>query len=217
MTSSSTHSAATRRQVRHGGRLIESLWQRQLKDGTTVFEASLRIGGKKKRKVLTARTLTEAIRQLDGLRVDRNRAVAHENPLINPTVAELFDEYLAHVQSRVGIRDERHRYTQSTANLYKREALLYITRQPPFHRGVRVRLVPLCTRLVFVLRLGGGLVEWPCVLAEVVHCFSSRDVGVLGRREEALRAQAEAPGQAGLGRSRPLGRLSQTARRASST
>ena len=148
MTSaSSSHGASTRQPVVHGGRRIPSLWQRALKDGATAYEASLRIDGKKKRVVLTARTVTEAIRELEALRVDRDRGVAQENPLINPTVAELFEEFLAHMQSRVAIRDEKHRYAQSTVDMYRDVARQYLV---PFmgHKRVASLTAPDLRRLI---------------------------------------------------------------------
>jgi integrase len=126
VTSSSSHGPATRRQVEYGGRKIPSLWCRDLIDGTIVYEAHLRINGKKKKVILEARTITEAIRELKALQVDRDRGTVHENPLVNPTMAELFDELAAHMQARVGISDEKRRYAQGTVDVLRQLARLYV-------------------------------------------------------------------------------------------
>jgi integrase len=61
--------------------------------------------------------------------------VVNENPLLNPTMAELFDEWLEHMQSRVGIRDEKRRYSQGTIHSYRHALRSYLV---PFlgHRRV---------------------------------------------------------------------------------
>lgn len=64
-------------------------------------------------------TKTDAIRELDAIRVDRERGEAQRQRSLTPTVAEVADEWLAHLQSRVGISDERRRYSQRTVDLYR--------------------------------------------------------------------------------------------------
>jgi site-specific recombinase XerD len=105
-----------------------------LKDGAIVYEASLRIDGAKKRVVLRARTVTEAIRELEALRVDRDRGTVNENPLINPTVSELLDELIEHMEARVQVRDEKRRYAQQTVDRARTSA----QRVKPLLQGKRV-------------------------------------------------------------------------------
>ena len=64
-------------------------------------------------------TKTDASRELDAIRVDRERGEAQRQRSLTPTVAEVADEWLAHLQSRVGISDERRRYSQRTVDLYR--------------------------------------------------------------------------------------------------
>lgn len=118
MPEPSKHGAQTRRPVVHGGRKIPNLSVRALDDGTDVYEVRLRMpDGSQPRVKLEARTPSEAVRERNGLLVDRDRGVAHENALMNPTVAELMDEYIAQMQARVGITDDRRRYSQGTVDV----------------------------------------------------------------------------------------------------
>jgi hypothetical protein len=116
VTAESSHGAATRTPVVHGGRRIRGLHQRTLQDGSVAYEARLRIDGKDRRVVLEAQTTFDAVREYEGLRVDRDRGEVCENPLINPTLEEVADEWLAHMQARVGIADDNRRYAQSTVD-----------------------------------------------------------------------------------------------------
>ncbi len=118
MTQEVFHGAATREPVYSGGRRVRGLWQRRLVDGSTVFEARLRIDGHEHRAVLDARTKTDAIRELDALRVDRDRGERRHRSLA-PTLDELAGEWLEHLEARVGIRDGRRRYSQRTVDLYR--------------------------------------------------------------------------------------------------
>jgi integrase len=117
---SSHHGASTRSPVVHGGRRIPGLWQRSLKDGTVRYEAQLRIDGSPKRVPLEATTRFDAVRELAALKVDRDRGHVNENPLVNPTVTDVFDEWLDHMQSRVELTDRRYRYAQSTVDTRRR-------------------------------------------------------------------------------------------------
>jgi integrase len=118
MTQEVSHGAATREPVHSGTRRIRGLWRRTLADGSTVFEARLRIDKRDRLLVLEAITKTDAIRELDGLRADRNRG-EQRHPSLALSLDELADEWLEHLEARVGIRDERRRYSQRTVDLYR--------------------------------------------------------------------------------------------------
>jgi integrase len=119
VTPESFHGAETRTPVEHGGRRVPGLHQRTLKDGRVRFEARLRIDGKDSRIVLEATTKTDAVREYEGLRTDRNRGDVHENRLINPTVAELGSEFIEHLRARIDSRDERFRVAPRTVRTYE--------------------------------------------------------------------------------------------------
>jgi integrase len=86
-------------------------------DGKTAYEARLRIDGRDTTLLLDADTKTDAIHELEALRVDRQRGeIRHDR--LTPTVDELWPDLIAHMQARVGIRDPRRRYSQATVDLY---------------------------------------------------------------------------------------------------
>lgn len=102
--------------VSYGGRRVRGLHERTTKDGAVTFYGRLRIDGEDKRVVLQATTRTDAVREYENLRADRNRDRASENPLVNPIMADVFEEYLEHAQARVGISDERRRLSQNSVD-----------------------------------------------------------------------------------------------------
>src|SRR3954468_506052 len=99
-----------RRPVHSGKRRIPGLYERTLADGTTVYEAGLRLDGRPTRRRLVARTKTDAIAELRELQVDHARGEAHRSPTWALTVADLAEGWLAHLESRIGARDPRRRY-----------------------------------------------------------------------------------------------------------
>jgi integrase len=97
---------------------VRGLHERTLANGTTVYEARLRIDGKDSLVVLDASSKTDAMHELEGLRVDRERGeIRHDR--LTPTVNELWPDLIAHMQARVGIGDARRRYAQATVDLYE--------------------------------------------------------------------------------------------------
>jgi integrase len=118
VTQEAFHGAATRTPVIHGGRQVKGLHQRTLADGTVVYEARLRIDGKDTRVVLEATTRSDAVREYQGLRTDRDRGDIQENRLLNPTVGDVCEEFVERLTTRVGIRDERLRITRRTLETY---------------------------------------------------------------------------------------------------
>jgi integrase len=118
MTNPVSQSARRRDPVYSGNRRVRGLWQRTLADGTVTFETRLRVDGDDKRVLLEATTKTDAIREHESVRVDRDRGEQRHRSLA-PTLDELADEWLEHLQSRVGVRDERRRYSQRTVDLYR--------------------------------------------------------------------------------------------------
>ena len=77
VTPASSHGPATRRPVYTGNRRIPGLYERRLANGSTVYDAALRLGGKVRRHRLTAATKTDAINELRRLQVDYERGEAH--------------------------------------------------------------------------------------------------------------------------------------------
>jgi integrase len=118
MTPKVSHGAATREPVYRGRTRVRGLWQRRLTDDTVVFEARLRLDGRDRKIRLEATTKTDAIREAESLRVDRDRGERRHRSLA-PTLDELAGEWLEHLEARVGIRDERRSYSQRTVDLYR--------------------------------------------------------------------------------------------------
>ncbi len=110
---------ATRRPVYTGNRRVPGLYERTLADGTTVYDAALRLGGVVRRRRLGARTKTDAIAELRALQVDHARGEAHRSPAEGVTLAELAADWLTHLESRVGLADARRRYSARTVGLYR--------------------------------------------------------------------------------------------------
>jgi integrase len=94
------------------------LHERTLADGTIVYEARLRINRRDTWVVLDAKTKTDAIHELEALRVDRQRGEIRHDKL-TPTVDEVWPDLIAHMRARVGIADRRRRYAQGTVDLYE--------------------------------------------------------------------------------------------------
>jgi integrase len=118
MTHEVSHGAATREPVYSGTRRVRGLWQRKRADGSTVYEARLRLDGRDTTIVLEATHKSDAIREQEALRVDRNRGEQRHRS-VTPTLDELAAEWIDHLQSRVAIRDERRRYSERTVELYR--------------------------------------------------------------------------------------------------
>lgn len=113
------YGATTRRPVYSGNRRVPGLYERVLADGATVYEARLRLGGAVKRHTLEARTKTDAIAEIRALQVDYERGETHRSPSAALTLRDLSVDYLVHLQSRVGDRDPRRRFSQRTVDLYR--------------------------------------------------------------------------------------------------
>ena len=118
MTHEVSHGSTSRRPVYSGNRRVPGLTQRTRLDGSLVFETRLRIEGRHPSITLDATTKTDAIRELAALRVDRDRGEQRHRSLA-PTLDEFAAEWLAHLRSRVGIRDARRRYSGRTVDLYE--------------------------------------------------------------------------------------------------
>jgi integrase len=113
-----SHGATSRRPVFSGTRRVRGLHERTLVDGSVVFEARLRIDGRDRWIVLDAKTKSDAIRELEALRVDRERGEQRHRSLV-PTLDELADEWIAHLRTRTAERDHRRRYAPGTVDLYE--------------------------------------------------------------------------------------------------
>jgi integrase len=113
----SSYGAATRKPVYSGNRRISGLYERTLSDGSTVYDAALRLGGKVRRHRLEAKTKTDAIAELRALQVDYERGESHRSAGL--TVNDLAADWLEHLTARVGHRDPRRRYSRRTVDLYR--------------------------------------------------------------------------------------------------
>src|SRR5262245_6495705 len=75
-----SYGVTTRQQVFSGKRRVPGLYERTLADGTTVFEANLRLNGRMTRRRLDASTKTDAVREVEALRVDSYRGEEFRSP-----------------------------------------------------------------------------------------------------------------------------------------
>jgi hypothetical protein len=114
----SSYGAQSRRPVYSGTRRVPGLYQRTRADGSTVYDAALRLGGKVRRHRLEAQTKTDAINELRNLQTDYARGEAHRSPAAAVTVAELLDEFTLHMHSRIGDPDPKRRRSRRTADHY---------------------------------------------------------------------------------------------------
>jgi integrase len=98
---------------------VPGLYERTLANGSTVFEVAARLGGKVRRHRLEAVTKTDAITESRALVVDYQRGESHRSVAVGLTVSELGGTWIAHLESRVGHRDPRRRYSVRTVDLYR--------------------------------------------------------------------------------------------------
>jgi integrase len=110
----------SRHPVFTGNRRVTGLYECTLKDGTTVYEAQGRMGGKLRRHTLKAQTKTDAIAEQRALQTDYARGEAHRSPSAGVvTVADLAHEWLQHLQGRTTHRDPKQRRSVRTVGLYR--------------------------------------------------------------------------------------------------
>jgi hypothetical protein len=100
MDSEAVYGAATHTPVYSGNRRVPGLYERTLADRSTVYDVAFWHGGKVVRHRLAARTKRDAITELRALQVDYQRGDLHRSALLSPTLAELADEYVAHLRVR---------------------------------------------------------------------------------------------------------------------
>jgi integrase len=124
--STASYGAKSRQPVYLGTRRIPGLYVRVLADGTEVYDANLRIGKKMKRYALKARTKTDAIRELEALRVDLSRGESHRSSAATMTIQELARDYIGHLRTRVGDNDPRRRRSSTTADHYEDQLRLHL-------------------------------------------------------------------------------------------
>jgi integrase len=109
----------SRRPVFTGNRRVPGLYERTLKDGTTVYDVHARLGGKLRRHNLKARTKTDAIVELRALQTDYARGQVHRSPSAAVTLADLAQEWLTHLEGRTNHRDTKQRRSPRTVELYR--------------------------------------------------------------------------------------------------
>lgn len=98
-----------REAVTHKGRRVEGLWQRTTSDGATRFDAVTKVNGRVVRRVLSAQTVTEAIRERGELLVELRGAAPRGESV---TFAEARKAYVAHLETLAGTGE---RSTRSSA------------------------------------------------------------------------------------------------------
>jgi integrase len=118
--------SATRTPVYSGSRRVPGLYERTLADGTTVYDAALRLGGVVRRRRLLARTKTDAIAELRALQVDHARGEAHRSPAEGLTLAELARDYVEHLRARTAETDPRRRRSPRTVGHYEAQLRLHV-------------------------------------------------------------------------------------------
>lgn len=115
-----------RRPVYSGNRRIPGLYERTLADGTTVYEAGLRLDGRPTRRRLVACTKTDAMLELRTLQVDHARGEAHRSPAEALTLNELAYDYIAHLRARTTETDPRRRRAPRTVDHYASQLRLHV-------------------------------------------------------------------------------------------
>lgn len=168
MTRTTNHGATSRRPVYSGSRRVSGLYERTLADGSTVYEAAFWHGGATRRHRLTARTKTDAITELRDLRTDYARGEPHRSPAAALTVAEVAADWLTHLESRVGHRDPKRRYSTRTVQLYRQRVRQHILPSFGARPITEVRLVEV-RRLVD--RLGAAGLA-PSTVTGIVNILS---------------------------------------------
>jgi len=113
------YGATSRTPVYSGKRRVPGLYERVRADGSSVFEAAFWFAGKTRRHRLEAQTKTDAIAELRALQTDYRRGEPHRSPAAALTVSELASDWLRHLESRVGHRDPKRRYSARTVALYR--------------------------------------------------------------------------------------------------
>lgn len=126
MTHASSHGASTRRPIYTGNRRVPGLYERSLANGSTVYDAALRLGGKVRRHRLEATTKTDAINELRALQVDYERGETHRSPAAGLTLEELAHDYLTHLRVRTNESDPRRRRSPRTLEHYESQLRLHV-------------------------------------------------------------------------------------------
>jgi hypothetical protein len=114
----SSYGAQSRRPVYSGTRRVPGLYERTLADGSTVYEAALRLGGKVRRHRLEAQAKTDAIVELRNLQTDYARGEQHRSPAAALTVEELLDDFTRHMRTRIDDPDPKRRRSRRTVDHY---------------------------------------------------------------------------------------------------
>jgi integrase len=128
MSDTSSHGASSRRPVYSGKRRIPGLYERDRADGSTAYEARYRRNGSKpKLVVLDATTKSDAIAELQALRVDGRRGDPLRTRSLVPTVEEVAESWIAQLKLRIGHRDPSKRFSPRTVDLYESRLALHVT------------------------------------------------------------------------------------------
>jgi integrase len=126
VTHAYSHGSPTRRPVYTGNRRVPGLYERTLANGSTVYDAALRLGGKVRRHRLRAITKTDAINELRALQVDYGRGEEHRSPAAGLPLDDLAADYITHLRARTNETDPRRRRSPRTVEHYESQLRLHV-------------------------------------------------------------------------------------------
>ncbi len=112
--------------VYSGNRRVPGLYERELANGSTVYDAALASAARHAATGSTATTKTDAINELRALQVDYERGEAHRSPAAGLTLDELARDYLAHLRVRTTETDPRRRRSPRTVEHYDSQLRLHV-------------------------------------------------------------------------------------------
>jgi len=133
MPSASSHGATSRRPLTHNGRRVESVYVRELADGTRRYEFQTKRNGKTTRRTLSARTATDAVSEANRLRVVSEEVGLGDGSLRLSTLANRFL-----TDARSGqYEPPRGKLASSTLDLYAQRIVSHVL--PALGHSARVR------------------------------------------------------------------------------
>jgi integrase len=109
-----------------------------LADGSTVYDAALRLRGQVRRRRLKARTKTDAINELRALQVDYKRGEEHRSPAAGLSLHEVANDYVAHLRARTRETDPRRRRSPRTVEHYEAQLRLHVLPLLGTHRAAEI-------------------------------------------------------------------------------
>jgi integrase len=167
MSRQSSH-ADPRHPVHSGSRRVPGLFEHTDAGGRTVYTARLRLHGKQQRVTLDATNKTDAIAELQALRVDGRRGDPFRTGSLVPTVSEVAADWLAALDLRTHHRDPAKRISPRTYRLYADRMRLHVL---PWIGTVPVDEVNAAVLRRLVEKLGAKLA--PSTITQIISMVSS--------------------------------------------